>query len=102
MADWLPELAAVLGAKRPRRIPRWIGRLIAGEPAVAMMTDARGASNAKAKQELGWQPHYPELARGVRGRGDVTVAHDELLASSVEHAVESRPAACSPSRTAAG
>jgi nucleoside-diphosphate-sugar epimerase len=64
MADWLPELAAVLGAKRPRRIPRWIGRLIAGEPAVAMMTDARGASNAKAKQELGWQPHYPSWREG--------------------------------------
>src|SRR5215211_2854344 len=64
MADWLPELAAVLGAKRPRRIPRWIGRLIAGEPAVAMMTDARGASNAKAKREFGWQPRYPSWREG--------------------------------------
>jgi nucleoside-diphosphate-sugar epimerase len=64
MADWLPDLAAVLGAKRPRHIPRWIGRLIGGEPAVAMMTDARGASNAKAKQELGWQPRYPSWREG--------------------------------------
>ena len=45
-------------AKPPRRTPRWLGRLAAGETATLMMTDSRGSSNAKAKRELGWQPHY--------------------------------------------
>lgn len=56
--DWLPALAKALGAKPPRRIPRWLGRLAAGDVPTAMMTEARGASNEKAKRELGWQPHY--------------------------------------------
>jgi nucleoside-diphosphate-sugar epimerase len=56
--DWLPVLASALDAKPPRRVPRWLGRLAAGETATLMMTDSRGASNAKAKCELGWQPHY--------------------------------------------
>ncbi len=56
--EWLPVLASALGAKPPRRIPRWLGRLAAGEAAMLMMTESRGASNAKAKRELGWQPHY--------------------------------------------
>ncbi|HTX00348.1 MAG TPA: hypothetical protein VMD59_16325 [Acidimicrobiales bacterium] len=51
-------LASALGAKPPRRIPRWLGRLVAGEAATLMMTEARGASNAKAKRELSWQPCY--------------------------------------------
>jgi nucleoside-diphosphate-sugar epimerase len=54
--EWLPALAEALGARPPRRVPRWLGRLAAGEAAVAMMTDVRGASNAKARRELGWQP----------------------------------------------
>ena len=56
--EWLPVLASALGAKSPRRIPRWLARLAAGEAATRMMTDGRGASNAKAKRELGWQPNY--------------------------------------------
>jgi nucleoside-diphosphate-sugar epimerase len=56
--DWLPGLARALGAKPPRRVPRWLGRLVAGEPGAVMMTEVRGASNAKAKRELGWQPRY--------------------------------------------
>jgi nucleoside-diphosphate-sugar epimerase len=56
--EWLPVLASALGAKPPRRIPRWLARLAAGEAATLMMTDVRGASNAKAKRELGWQPRY--------------------------------------------
>jgi nucleoside-diphosphate-sugar epimerase len=56
--DWLPGLARALGAKPPRRVPRWLGRLVAGEPGAVMMTEVRGASNAKAKRELGWQPQY--------------------------------------------
>jgi len=57
-------LASVLGAKPPRRIPRWLGRLVAGETATLMMTEVRGASNAKAKHELGWQPRYPSWRQG--------------------------------------
>jgi nucleoside-diphosphate-sugar epimerase len=57
--DWLPQIAAELGAPAPRRVPRWLGRLLAGEVAVGMMTQIRGASNAKAKQELGWRPAHP-------------------------------------------
>jgi len=56
--EWLPALASALDAKPPRHIPRWLGRLAAGEAATIMMTDSRGASNAKAKHELGWQPRY--------------------------------------------
>jgi nucleoside-diphosphate-sugar epimerase len=68
--DWLPELAQVLGAKPPRRLPRWLGRLAAGEAAAVMMTEVRGASNAKAKRELGWQPQYGSWRQGfARGLG---------------------------------
>ncbi len=55
---WLPELARALGAKPPWRVPVWLGRLFIGEAGVSMMTLIRGASNAKAKAELGWQPEY--------------------------------------------
>jgi nucleoside-diphosphate-sugar epimerase len=62
--EWLPVLASALDAKPPRRIPRWLGRLAAGEAATVMMTDVRGASNAKAKRELGWQPRYASWRQG--------------------------------------
>jgi nucleoside-diphosphate-sugar epimerase len=62
--EWLPALAAALEAPPPRRVPRWVGRLAAGEAVTAMMTDARGASNAKAKRELGWQLRYPSWRLG--------------------------------------
>jgi nucleoside-diphosphate-sugar epimerase len=61
---WLPELARALRAKPPRRVPRWLGRLAAGEAATVMMTEVRGASNAKAKRELGWQPRYGSWRAG--------------------------------------
>ena len=63
-ADWLPGLAEAVGAKRPMRVPRWLGRIMAGEAAVTMMTETRGASNAKAKSELGWAPKYPTWRDG--------------------------------------
>jgi len=66
VAEWLPALAEAIGAKPPRRVPRWLGRLVAGEAAVAMMTEQRGASNAKAKRELGWTPRYPSWRQGFR------------------------------------
>jgi nucleoside-diphosphate-sugar epimerase len=62
--EWLPVLASALDAKPPRHIPRWLGRLLAGEAATLMMTEARGASNAKAKRELGWEPSYVSWRQG--------------------------------------
>jgi nucleoside-diphosphate-sugar epimerase len=62
--EWLPVLAEALGAGPPRRFPRWLARLVAGEAAVVMGTEARGASNAKAKRELGWEPRYPSWREG--------------------------------------
>jgi nucleoside-diphosphate-sugar epimerase len=62
--EWLPVLASALGAKPPRRVPRWLGRLLAGEAATAMMTEASGASNEKAKRELGWQPRDASWRQG--------------------------------------
>ncbi len=62
--EWLPVLAQALDAKPPRRFPTWLARLAAGEAAVVMGTEARGASNAKAKRELGWMPGYPSWRKG--------------------------------------
>jgi nucleoside-diphosphate-sugar epimerase len=62
--EWLPFLAEQLGAKRPRRVPGFVVRLMAGEAPVLMMTEARGGSNAKAKRELGWQPRWPSWRVG--------------------------------------
>jgi nucleoside-diphosphate-sugar epimerase len=56
--EWLPFLAERLGAKKPLRVPRFVGRLLAGEALVVMMTEIRGASNAKAKRMLGWEPRW--------------------------------------------
>jgi nucleoside-diphosphate-sugar epimerase len=64
VAEWLPALAREVGAKKPMRVPRFIGRLFAGEVGVVMMTGARGASNAKAKRELGWRPAHPSWRQG--------------------------------------
>ncbi len=62
--EWLPVLASALGAKPPRHIPRWLARLLAGEMATTMMTEAKGASNGKAKRELGWQLRYSSWRQG--------------------------------------
>jgi 2-alkyl-3-oxoalkanoate reductase len=62
--EWLPVLANALGAKPPRRVPRWLARLVAGEAAVMIGTEARGASNAKAKRELGWTLRNPSWRQG--------------------------------------
>jgi nucleoside-diphosphate-sugar epimerase len=64
VAQWLPEAARLVGARPPRRVPRWAGRLLAGEAATVMMTEVRGASNEKAKRELGWQPRYASWREG--------------------------------------
>ncbi|GAA4516603.1 NAD(P)-dependent oxidoreductase [Actinoallomurus oryzae] len=65
-SEWLPHLAACAGAKRPIRVPTWLARLLAGEVAVVMMTEGRGFSNAKARRELGWEPHYPSWRQGFK------------------------------------
>jgi nucleoside-diphosphate-sugar epimerase len=62
--EWLPVLANALGAKPPRHVPGWLARLVAGEGAVMMGTESRGASNAKAKRELGWTLRYPSWRQG--------------------------------------
>jgi nucleoside-diphosphate-sugar epimerase len=65
VADWLPALAQQLGAKKPVRMPRFVGRLFAGEAGVVMMTELRGASNSKAKRELGWRPAHASWRQGL-------------------------------------
>ena len=66
VSEILPELAKVVGAGPPRHLPRWVGRLIAGEANTIMMTEVRGASNEKAKRELGWKLLYPSWRLGFR------------------------------------
>jgi 2-alkyl-3-oxoalkanoate reductase len=66
VADWLPYLAKVAGAKPPLRLPAWLGRPLAGELVMVQMTSARGSSNGKARKELGWEPRYPSWREGFR------------------------------------
>ena len=66
VAQWLPYLAKVAGAKPPLRVPAWLGRLLAGEFVVAQMTTSRGYSNEKARKELGWEPRYASWREGFR------------------------------------
>jgi 2-alkyl-3-oxoalkanoate reductase len=68
MSEWLPVLAAALGARPPRHVSDWFGRLIMGS-GLDMLTQARGADNAKAKKELGWTPRYPTWREGFRTIG---------------------------------
>ncbi len=62
--DWLPAYARAVGAKPPRRVPKWLARMVAGKEAVAFATTLRGASNGKVKHELGWEPAYPSWRQG--------------------------------------
>jgi nucleoside-diphosphate-sugar epimerase len=64
MSEWLPALAAALGAKRPFHLPEWVGGLMLGSEMVKMSSQSRGASNAKAKEELGWTLRYPSWREG--------------------------------------
>ena len=66
VAEWLPYLAKVAGAKPPLRLPVWLGRLLAGDFVVSQMTEARGSSNEKAKKELGFEPRYASWREGFR------------------------------------
>jgi nucleoside-diphosphate-sugar epimerase len=62
--EWLPALADAIGAKPPRHVPPWLARVMGGDAAVVLMTEIRGASNAKAKRELGWLLRYPSWRQG--------------------------------------
>jgi 2-alkyl-3-oxoalkanoate reductase len=66
VSEWLPDLAEAIGAKPPRHVPRWLAQVLAGEPGVVLMTETRGASNAKAKRELGWTLRFPSWREGFR------------------------------------
>jgi nucleoside-diphosphate-sugar epimerase len=67
VSEWLPYLAEQIGAKPPRHVPVWLGRLAAGEVAVSMMTQVRGSTNERAKRELDWQPVWRSWREGFRG-----------------------------------
>jgi 2-alkyl-3-oxoalkanoate reductase len=82
--EWLPVLADALGAKPPRQFPRWLARLLAGEAVVMMGTESRGASNAKAKRELGWDLRYPSWRQGFAAA---------YASTEPAHGRKSRPAA---------
>ena len=66
LREWLPVYAEALGAKPPRRVPVWLAKLVAGSAVAETAVQLRGASNAKAKRELGWQPRYPSWRQGFR------------------------------------
>jgi 2-alkyl-3-oxoalkanoate reductase len=66
MRELVPAYAEAIGARPPRRVPKWLARLVAGRYAAGMATQLRGASNAKAKAELGWQPRYPSWRQGFK------------------------------------
>jgi nucleoside-diphosphate-sugar epimerase len=89
VAQWLPELARALGAKPPRRVPVRLGRLVAGEVGVSLMTQIRGASNAKARRELDWSPRYPSYREGFRAGLDGTAAPARAPATTTFSLAES-------------
>lgn len=66
VAEWLPYLARVTGAKAPLGVPAWLGRMLAGEFVTAYMTSTRGSSNEKARKGLGWEPRYASWREGFR------------------------------------
>jgi nucleoside-diphosphate-sugar epimerase len=93
-SEWLPVMAAALGAKPPRRVPRWMARLLAGEAVAMMATESRGASNAKAKRELGWTLRYPSWRQGFAatyGSAPDGAAHSTNRARPRRPHAETRP-----------
>jgi 2-alkyl-3-oxoalkanoate reductase len=92
--EWLPVLAQALGAKPPRHFPTWLARLVAGEAAVVMGTDARGASNAKAKRTLGCTPRYPSWRQEFAAAYSAINAADGPTNQSAAHAQVPSSAGC--------
>jgi nucleoside-diphosphate-sugar epimerase len=80
VSEWLPYLAAAIGAKSPRHVPAWVGKLAVGELGLSMMTEARGASNEKAKRELGWKLRYPSWRVGFKEGLTDDVPHEQAVA----------------------
>jgi 2-alkyl-3-oxoalkanoate reductase len=78
-AEWIPYLAEVIGAKPPRRLPAWLGRILAGDVAVSMMTRIRGSSNAKAKRELDWEPRHPSWREGFTAEASAVVLNAQTV-----------------------
>jgi 2-alkyl-3-oxoalkanoate reductase len=66
LREWLPVYAEAAGAKKPMRLPLWLAKLVAGKGVALFATELRGASNAKAKRELGWEPRHPSWRQGFR------------------------------------
>jgi len=91
--EFVPAIAEALGAPKPLHIPAWLGRVLAGDVAVTMMTQGRGASNARAKRELGWQPIWPSWRDGFRHGLDTPVPEPRISAAA--------PGTGDPRRTAA-
>ena len=87
--EWLPVLADVLGAKPPRRVPAWFARMIAGEAVVMMGTESRGASNAKAKSELGWELRYPSWRQGFAAAYAPTAGAGPSASSAMASSISS-------------
>lgn len=82
VSEWLPFLAAAVGAKPPIHVPSWLGRLAVGAHGVAMMTTIRGASNQKAKALLGWKLKWPSWRQGFReGLGEATETLNQIKLS---------------------
>jgi len=78
--EWLPVLAAALGAKPPRHVPVWLARLIAGPAAATLATQTRGCANAKAKRELGWTPRFPSWRAGFPAAYSAVTVADRTTA----------------------
>jgi len=89
--EWLPVAAQALGAGPPRRFPRWLARLVAGEAAVVMGTEARGASNAKARRKLGWKLRHPSWREGFAAAYAATARAQRRKRDSSARASQSAP-----------
>src|SRR3954453_6142509 len=89
--DWLPVLAEALGAKPPRHLPTWLARLLAGDAVTVMSTEARGASNARAKRELGWTPRHPTWRTGFKAVYSTLAGADRVSPCTRPSAVGSPP-----------
>jgi nucleoside-diphosphate-sugar epimerase len=84
--EWLPAIAAAAGAPKPRHVPAWVVRLLTSPASVMMMTSSRGASNAKAKRELGWEPVWPTWREGVAALFATTAAGSAAARPARDHA----------------
>jgi len=82
-SEWIPHLARLAGAKPPLRVPVWLGRLLAGDVVVRLMTEVRGVSNARAKWVLDWRPRWPSWRDGFRHALGATPARADLHGATI-------------------